>query len=1316
VANRYWVGGTSTWDATAGTKWALTSGGAGGQAVPTSADDVFFTAVSGAVTVTVSVAANAKTLDFTGFTGTFTTGFAVSIYGGLTLSSAMTLTINGVFINFLATTDNSGVGWPITTNGKAFTAGSANTYAFAGVGGKWVFQDNITFGNASTLTLQAGALDTNSKTVTVGNLTSSGAGVKSLTLGSSVVNLTLLNTPINMAGTNQTLSAGTSTINITPTANAGNWGTAAGFVWNNVVMAGTGAALLPALTCVNFTRTGTAVKTDSLTLSGNLICSGTFTCTGNSVINRMWLITNIPGNGFLIIASTFAVTLTDLMDISFAGYSLGSVVTSDSFNRANSSLGGSSTDLAAGGTAKIWGAPSTGTWNIVSNLVQTQLANISVSSITVDAGVRNVAVEAKFNALGLSANSLGLIIAAYVDSNNYVVGRVTSLGVLSSGYMYNGSLTVVNITGITVVAGDVVSIELIGPNIVTRLNGNYAGIFNMPAIVNTTLQGTRVGLAGTNNGVIINQFDDFKVSNCSPSVSLPGCGDCQGNSNIVFDPSVTQTASGTASFTWSTHPWTTRVPLPQDDVIINNAFVAGRVINMDMPRTCRDLNFTGTTGNPTAAGGNPGTRIFGNLTLIAGMTWNFGINCSLYFFGRSSQTITTAGVTTTSTNNGIVQFQSASNYSLQDAFSLVLATNSQLIFNGTLVTNSNSINVTNGSTAVVFGALSNTSLGTSVITITPQSAAIGLWSVTLGAIMSAASSTIVVSGVLTVDRTFGGGGQKYGTLTYIVPNSTGRLVITGSNYFDTWNIGPGRQVVLANGVLNTVKNRNDTGQSNGYLYLSSNGYASVPDSAATSITGNITVAVRVALNNYATGVDQALANKWSSNSQRSYSLTVGPTGALNFFGSNNGGGAQISNTSSVTGGFINGATYWVAVTYNSSTGDTKFYTASGASNVFPTGVSWTQLGTTVANTPIALFDATEQFLTGGQNTGTASAPAGKFYHTVLANNVLLNGTGIQCDMDFTTKAFGANTFTESSSNAATVTLNGVANVGDGRVAFSSQTSGTVTYLELVGPINTLNYQTVQDVFATVPYKYYAGANSVSISGNTNVTIAGAPANIPYINYQTPTNTVAKTSNTVTFSFSASATAGNLLVACFIASNNSPGTVSAPVGWTLADSTNNSSQAYNYVYYKIAAGGESTVTITMTTNSLTTSLKLFEIAGFSGTPLLDVKSKNNGSGVSSTSLSTGSAVSNTVNPGFAMALWGAGNIMGAGVSITGGFQESRPVVQDTIARFFVLPLTSIVAISPTYTWTSLRFATAQLVVFSGLTIGGNRNLPMLGVGS
>jgi hypothetical protein len=75
MANRYWVGGTATWDGTALLKWALTSGGVGGQAVPTSADTVFFDANSGASTVTIGAGtAVCSTLTMANFTGTLAFG------------------------------------------------------------------------------------------------------------------------------------------------------------------------------------------------------------------------------------------------------------------------------------------------------------------------------------------------------------------------------------------------------------------------------------------------------------------------------------------------------------------------------------------------------------------------------------------------------------------------------------------------------------------------------------------------------------------------------------------------------------------------------------------------------------------------------------------------------------------------------------------------------------------------------------------------------------------------------------------------------------------------------------------------------------------------------------------------------------------------------------------------------------------------------------------------------------------------------------------------------------------------------------------
>ena len=47
MANRYWVGGTGSWDTSSTANWSDTSGGAGGASAPTSADDVFFNSNSG---------------------------------------------------------------------------------------------------------------------------------------------------------------------------------------------------------------------------------------------------------------------------------------------------------------------------------------------------------------------------------------------------------------------------------------------------------------------------------------------------------------------------------------------------------------------------------------------------------------------------------------------------------------------------------------------------------------------------------------------------------------------------------------------------------------------------------------------------------------------------------------------------------------------------------------------------------------------------------------------------------------------------------------------------------------------------------------------------------------------------------------------------------------------------------------------------------------------------------------------------------------------------------------------------------------------
>ena len=120
MANRYWVGGTDTWNATAGTKWATTSGGSGGASVPTSSDDVYFDSSSGSVTITAS-SVSMGNLDTTGFTGTINGSSTPSIYGSLTIGT----TTNLIGTNWTLVFRGNGVSQTITTNGVTIPASIA---------------------------------------------------------------------------------------------------------------------------------------------------------------------------------------------------------------------------------------------------------------------------------------------------------------------------------------------------------------------------------------------------------------------------------------------------------------------------------------------------------------------------------------------------------------------------------------------------------------------------------------------------------------------------------------------------------------------------------------------------------------------------------------------------------------------------------------------------------------------------------------------------------------------------------------------------------------------------------------------------------------------------------------------------------------------------------------------------------------------------------------------------------------------------------------------------------------------------------------
>lgn len=427
-----------------------------------------------------------------------------------------------------------------------------------------------------------GTLNTNGQTITCSNFLSyTGTGARTLTLGASAINLTGTAGLVLGTSTNMVLNANTSTVTFSGVSASGTFN--ASLTWNNIVYTGAGTSAVATCVCANFTKTGTANKTDILNLTGNVTCSGTFTCNGNSSINRVIVQSSAIGTARTITAATVTVTNSDFRDITGAG---------------------------------------AGSWDL--------------SAIT----------------------------------------------------------------------------------------GNS--------------------------------------------------GDCGGNSGITFTTAATQTYTG-GTDNWSTAArWTSRVPLPQDNVLMSG--VTGGTITIDMPRSGKDIDWTGAAGTPAWAF-SVITDIYGSITLISAMTTS-GVN-ETAMIGRGTHSVTSAGRTFSQGLN----FAAPGTYTLQDAF---ITSGTRIAFSGGITFNSGSFNITAPTFITSAVTASTLTLGTSTISITSTATAtvaqIGGTST-----FNNPNSTFVISSISSNTRTFAGGGKTFGTLSYILSGSTGGLDITGANTFSVIN-------------------------------------------------------------------------------------------------------------------------------------------------------------------------------------------------------------------------------------------------------------------------------------------------------------------------------------------------------------------------------------------------------------------------------------------------------------------------------------------------------------------------------------------------
>lgn len=180
------------------------------------------------------------------------------------------------------------------------------------------------------------------------------------------------------------------------------------------------------------------------------------------------------------------------------------------------------------------------------------------------------------------------------------------------------------------------------------------------------------------------------------------------------------------------------------------------------------------------------------------------------------------------------------------------------------------------------------------------------------------------------------------------------------------NLVPGKRIRLKG----TARNR--------YLSLpgTSGNYASTPDSAAVSITGDIDIRVKVAMDDWTPTNYMRLVGKFGASIAYILGFNNAGTGTLILQTS-----ADSGVISSVATGFVDGSTNWLRATKNVTTGEVKFYTSDD-------GQTWTQLGTTQTVTAGAIADTADALAVGADVNGGGSTPmAGKIYYAELRNGI-----------------------------------------------------------------------------------------------------------------------------------------------------------------------------------------------------------------------------------------------------------------------------------------------------------------------------------------
>lgn len=205
-----------------------------------------------------------------------------------------------------------------------------------------------------------------------------------------------------------------------------------------------------------------------------------------------------------------------------------------------------------------------------------------------------------------------------------------------------------------------------------------------------------------------------------------------------------------------------------------------------------------------------------------------------------------------------------------------------------------------------------------------------------------------------------------------------------------------------------------------YLPGVAGNYLSSPDSSALDITGDIDVRVKVAMDDWTPAANSTFAGKWTAASSSWY-FGIGTTGLPALVWSPDNVITR-SATATVAPTVTDGSTLWIRAALDVDNGASQyavmFYTSTD-------GSTWTQLGSTVTGTTgvTSIFNSTAGLTVGAHNAGSNQPSAGRFYRAVIYSDLTETTKVFDANMETSITSLTQTTFTESSTNAATVTIN-----------------------------------------------------------------------------------------------------------------------------------------------------------------------------------------------------------------------------------------------------------------------------------------------------